>query len=323
MIKKIEHTKLYLGPMTKNIVDGVIEYNDFKSVGLIASRRQIDSKSGYVNDWTTSTFVKYVKSKNNDILVCRDHGGVYQGRFYDNGTDSLTFDAINGMDIIHIDPWKAKNIDYCIGYTIFIIDKCMKQSKTCLFEVGTEQSIYEMTASDLDYFLDMLKHNLGNEFSRIVYAVIQSGTSLKAGENTGNYDEERLKDMLEVCDKYGIFSKEHNGDYLDPKAIKNKFSLGLTAINIAPEVAHIETNIILDNIDNVGIESWFNLCIEDGQWAKWFDDDFVAEENKIEVLSLCGHYVLSHCEFSKIFDLDSISTEVIKNICAFLEERNI
>ena len=47
---------------------------------LIASRRQIETKKlnhGYVNNWSTEKFSSYVQKKNNNIILCRDHGGPY------------------------------------------------------------------------------------------------------------------------------------------------------------------------------------------------------------------------------------------------------
>ena len=53
-------TKLFIGPMSKNIVDVVAEKcnNSDVSLGLIPSRRQIEHDGGYVNNWTTEEFVK-------------------------------------------------------------------------------------------------------------------------------------------------------------------------------------------------------------------------------------------------------------------------
>ena len=50
---------------------------------MIASRRQIDGKEfggGYVNNWDTKSFSKYVKKrdKKRKIILCRDHGGPWQ-----------------------------------------------------------------------------------------------------------------------------------------------------------------------------------------------------------------------------------------------------
>ena len=59
-------TLLGVGPMSKNIVDASIELSDKHNIPimLIASRRQIESQiygGGYVNNWTTNDFSKYVK----------------------------------------------------------------------------------------------------------------------------------------------------------------------------------------------------------------------------------------------------------------------
>jgi len=78
MREQIEKTKLFLGPMTKNIVDGVVVC---KNVGLIPSRRQVDHTGGYVNNWTTETFSSYVRITNKSTLICRDHGGIGQVPF--------------------------------------------------------------------------------------------------------------------------------------------------------------------------------------------------------------------------------------------------
>ena len=67
-IKKKMYIIMCAGPMSKNFVDSCIEYTRNKNFPfmLIASRRQIDAESlggGYVNEWTTETFSKYVKKK--------------------------------------------------------------------------------------------------------------------------------------------------------------------------------------------------------------------------------------------------------------------
>ena len=61
-------TLLGVGPMSLNCVDSVLELsNEYNApIILIASRRQIDSEQfngGYVNNWTTSEFTKYIRNK--------------------------------------------------------------------------------------------------------------------------------------------------------------------------------------------------------------------------------------------------------------------
>ena len=63
--------KFFIGPMSRNVVDAVIEVNketDLK-IGFIPSRRQVESDGGYVNNWTTKMFSNYVKSKSNSIFI--------------------------------------------------------------------------------------------------------------------------------------------------------------------------------------------------------------------------------------------------------------
>ena len=90
-------TYLGIGPMSQNCVDVTIDLaNNYECpFFLIASRRQIDSEQfggGYVNNWTTEKFAKYVleKSKKGNIYLCRDHGGPwhqcgYRGPVSDDG----------------------------------------------------------------------------------------------------------------------------------------------------------------------------------------------------------------------------------------------
>ena len=49
--------KYFIGPMSKNVVDAVIEFDG--NFGFIPSRRQVDYNDGYVNNWTTEKFFKY------------------------------------------------------------------------------------------------------------------------------------------------------------------------------------------------------------------------------------------------------------------------
>lgn len=318
-IDRIKNTRLYLGPMSKNIVDAIISYVNHQNItlGLIASRRQVDYNSGYVNNWTTRTFCKYVRNKTKNLILCRDHGGIAQGKTYDIGLESLATDAIC-MDIIHIDPWKVLNVKEAVDYTILAMQQCNKVKNDCYFEIGTEEAIRKMSIYDLHYLLETIKLEIPELFNRIVYLVIQSGTAIQAGKNIGKYDETKLLQMIDLCNQYNILSKEHNGDYLSSRQIKHKLKIGLSAINIAPELAHLETSILLKHLTNSKINQWFNLCIQDGQWKKWFQEDFKPENDKHEVLKLCGHYVLSNENFSNIFDLQTISSQVTDEIYNYI-----
>ena len=177
-------TKFFIGPMSKNVVDSIIEFNKIRNenVGIIPSRRQVEFNGGYSNNWTTRGLREYAPS----LIIKRDHSGPHQGNIEDDGYKSLREDC-NYMDIIHIDPWK-KYPSYKDGlkWTIEMIEYCFKENSKIKFEVGTEQSIRRFEAHELDNLMIDLEKKLSPAiFDNIQYLVIQSGTSLKENENTG------------------------------------------------------------------------------------------------------------------------------------------
>jgi hypothetical protein len=302
--EKLKNTKFYIGPMSKNIVDTILDFsiNEKTNVGIIPTRRQIDYNGGYVNDWTTDNFFKYVENKKNDhIIFERDHGGINQGVYQDNGTSSLYTDA-KLFDIIHIDPWRYYNSPSyrfdALKETANNIKYINKLNPNCFFEIGTEESIYKFDEIKLKQMLIYLKNDLGNElFDKIIYCVIQSGTKLEGTKNIGNFNINRLKKMLNVCDEYNILSKEHNGDYLTPEQLKLRFDVGLSAINIAPEFGVYETDILLEYMNNEQIEKFFKICYLSNKWEKWVNEKFNPMKDKIELIRICGHYNFSNPEF--------------------------
>lgn len=291
--------------MSLNVVDTVLE-NNIKNVGFIPSRRQIEFNGGYVNNWTTESFSKYVNGR---VAIERDHGGPLQGKKdADLGDDALSFqgDTI-WFDIIHIDPWKQhKNVQEAAQVTARWMQWCdsIPTTGNCLYEVGTEEAIRKLETSELEQFIKILKSILNKDlFSKIAYLVIQSGTSLREDTNTGHYDADRLSSMLKLCSDYGLMSKEHNGDFLSVESIKERFDLGLNAINIAPEFGQIETQCYIDYFkknapDNLDL--MFKICLESGQWKKWVSSYFDPYNNKEKLIKITGHYIFSDPEFLKI-----------------------
>ena len=291
------YPKYYIGPMSQNIVDAIIEFCDETNnkIGLIPSRRQVEWDGGYVNNWTTEIFSKYTDK----LILKRDHSGPGQGYTDDDGFKSLEYDC-KYLNMIHIDPWKKyPTYEEGLTWTLKMIKFCYNKNPNIEFEVGTEESIRRFSPTDIDILLTDLKLNLTNkEFNQIKYAVIQSGTSLKGINQTGNYDSERLKEMIAVARKYKLISKEHNGDYIPSDLIKEKMSLGLDSINIAPEFGLIETQTYLDN--NIDINKFWEICYKSKRWEKWVNPDFDPFIQKEDLIKICGHYVLSNSEFLKI-----------------------
>jgi hypothetical protein len=317
-----KNPKIFLGPMSKTIVDSVIDFVNKNSVcfGLIPSRRQIEKDGGYVNNWTTKSFIDYIKTKTDNVLLVRDHCGPSQGILEDDGIESFIEDC-KYFDVIHIDVWK-KHTKYFEGLnkTIEFINLGYEYNTNLLYEVGTEEAIRKFSVEELDNFLSDLKTSLNPHiFSKIKYLVIQSGTKLEKNNNTGNYNPEKMKDMINLAKKYNLISKEHNADYLSNEILEEKFKAGLDSINIAPEIGQIETKTILSEIKKINSDylfnNFFDICLNSKKWIKWVSEDYLPEKNKEELINICGHYVFSHQKFKEIKDsLPDIDIKIKKNI---------
>lgn len=319
----MKYPKYYIGPMSKNIVDAIIEFcNETNNIiGLIPSRRQVEWNGGYVNNWTTKDFSNY----SNNLLLKRDHAGPGQGYTDDDGYESLKHDCKH-LNMIHIDPWK-KYPKYKDGlfWTMEMIEYCYNINPCIEFEIGTEESIRKFEAEELNQLIKDLKFNLESKiFNQIKYLVIQSGTSLKGNLNTGKFNKNRLLDMIKVAKSWSLLSKEHNGDYIPIDLIKEKMLLGLDSINIAPEFGQIETKVYLNKIKNntelFGI--LYKICYNSNRWKKWVNKNFNPENNKEELINICGHYILSSNEFiSKIkSNFEDIDLEIKMKIKEKLNE---
>ena len=298
----------FFAPITKNVVDTIILFSlkhPEYEITFIPSRRQIEyNNTGYVNNWNTEDFTKYVKDKNNKIIIERDHSGPSQGLFEDDGFESLTNDA-KYFDIIHIDPWKKYyDIDEGIASTVKMINHCYTINPNLLYEICTEEAIRPFTVEEIDYIVQQIKDQLDESiFLKIKYLVIQCGTKLSEKKNTGNFDENKLKQMLNIAKKYNMIAKEHNGDWVSLSTIKKKYELGLTCINIAPEFGEIETSVILNRIKNTSNEEYqkfYEICLDSGKWKKWVTSDFDYINNKDDLILICGHYNFTNPEFLEI-----------------------
>jgi len=291
----MRYPKYYIGPMSKNVVDCVIKHGQQHSVGLIPSRRQIDYCGGYVHNWTTQTFSEYIRSSDSFVLLCRDHGGENQGQELDDGLLSFLNDSKH-FDIIHVDPFRVSNtmLD-AAEKTKNVIQKL--SNPNLMYEVGTEEAIYKYQPEELKWFLDYLKMGLTEEqFSQIKYAVVQSGTrlDLSTRTNIGNFNKRRLKSFIKVVKKFGLMSKEHNGDYLtDSFDVEVRFESGLDAINIAPEFGQIESEYYLEECrkDEALFDELYSICYNSGKWKKWVKD--IKRISKAQLIMTCCHYVLS------------------------------
>jgi len=328
MSSKTSHPGLFVGPMSKTVVDACIEFSNASGtpIGLIPSRRQVDWDRGYVNGWTTKTLAEYVRPRGRHVVLERDHGGAAQGDTSDDGMESFAHDAA-AFDIIHVDPFKAcKTLDSAAEYTADVINRFADRSQ-CDFEIGTEEALFPMAIADARKFFEAVRLKTGRNFERVRYLVVQFGTKLLGARNTGCFDRDRAAGMVAVCREFGKLSKEHNGDYLSAEGVRERRQLGLDAINIAPEMGGIESECILDAIEAAGDDrqrdEFLECCLETGRWKKWFPPDFDPRHNPTEVLRACGHYCFSTPRFGTFMqhmDGDRIVVKAKEAIKARLQE---
>ena len=313
----------FFGVISKNQVDSIINYSlEYENVKItfIPSRRQIEYNGGYVNNWTTQEFSEYVKNLNPKIKIERDHGGPGQGLIDDDGFDSLEEDC-KYFDLIHIDPWKKyQKLDDGIKWTINMINFCYILNPNIEYEIGTEESIRPFTLEDIETIIISIKNNLEEHiYKKIKYCVVQCGNGLCNGKNSGKFDKNKLKNMVDLVNKYNFISKEHNGDWVSINIIKEKKELGLECINIAPEFGMIESSIILENIKNnrEHYNKIYELCLKSEKWKKWVNSDFDYKTQKDELILITCHYIFSYDEFKEIRNCyDNINEDIkdkIKN----------
>jgi hypothetical protein len=308
--------KYFICPMSKNIVDSVLELEN-PTFGLLPTRRQIDWNGGYVNGWNTESFYKYVKDINPNIILERDHSGPMQGAENDNGYITHTHDA-NYFDIIHLDPWKyTQNHILGIKETIDSIKYIHYLNPNVKFEILTEEAIKSFSDNELIDIMQYLIKNLSEEeYDSIVYIVIQSGVGLDLVKkvNTGVFDLNKLKTQSLLFKSFGKQIKEHNGDYLQTPELQIRFQNGLNSINIGPEIAQIETMTYLKHMTEIQIDEFYKICLDSKKWERWVSDDFDFSDKK-KLIEVCGHYCFNLYDMPKV---DDIVKKNIKNKLKFL-----
>ncbi|MFZ2412258.1 MAG: class II D-tagatose-bisphosphate aldolase, non-catalytic subunit, partial [Candidatus Methanoperedens sp.] len=273
-------TLLGVGPMSKNCVDAAIELsNDYEiPLMLIASRRQIEADDlggGYVNNWSTERFCEYVIERDlkGKIILARDHGGPWQNDFekeqklslrnaMDSAKKSFQVDIESGFEMIHIDASVDIFSDLSVDETLLRIFElyefcwsiAQKNKRKIIFEIGSEkQSGSNRNQFDSEYVIsETIDFCVKNNLPRPSFVVIQTGTKVLETKNVGTFDTPiRIKDelpaeieipkILDICNKYNIFLKQHNTDYLSDEALAWHPKLGIHSANVAPEFGVAET----------------------------------------------------------------------------------
>ena len=336
-LRKRRCTLLGVGPMSVNCVDAAIELSNEHEVPilLIASRRQIDSEDfggGYVNNWTTEEFARYVidRDKKGEILLARDHGGPWQNtkekdenlslrRAMESAKNSYRADLEAGFQILHIDPsvdiHGRPDVDEVLDRVFELYEFCWSQAQQLrqevIFEIGTEeQSGSTNSQEELDYTLNAVQQFCKKyQLPQPSFVVIQCGTRVMETRNVGSFDspvrvaeelpaEIQLPKMIEICSRYGILMKEHNTDYLSDEALQWHPRLGIHAANVAPEFGVIESRALIEILELNNLtklsERFMQLAFDSNKWNKWMLPNTRATDRDRSVIA--GHYIFSTAE---------------------------
>ena len=354
LVKK-NKTLLGVGPMSKNCVIAATKLsNRFNfPLMLIASRRQIDSLEmggGYVNSWNTSQYSEFVNSidKKKTVILCRDHGGPWQNNkelenqfstkeAMKSAKKSFEEDIKNNFKIIHIDtsvsPSNKKiSINKSLNRFYELFEHCnifaQKEKKRIFFEIGTEeQSGSTNTPEELEYTLNEIKKFCKKtKFDLPSFVVIQAGTKVLETKNVGSFEsplrienelavEIQLPKMIEICEKYKIYMKEHNTDYLTNNSLSLHPKLGIHAANVAPEFGVAETKALIELLveykQNFFLDEFLDISYNSNKWKKWLIPN--SKIDKYDKAIISGHYIFSNKKFLNLKD----------KVKVFLNKKNI
>ena len=317
-----------VGPMSPNCMEAIYSYSHDKEciIELIASRRQIECKKfggGYVNNWSTEEFgthiskmkAKYPKSR---VVVCRDHGGPWQGYHEESipfpeamarAKASFEADILSGFDLLHIDPSIDGDREFELSRALLaaceLLSHCSafaaSHGRKILFEIGTEENVGKATSSEvfeygLKHIMDFCKRE---KIEPPLFVVGQTGSLVKEMRQVGNFDFDGAKKLVATAAKYGVSLKEHNADYLSDYQLSERDEAKIPSMNVAPEFGVIESRVFLDMCMAKGrhdmVQKFLALSIASGKWKKWLVDKSKISDYDIGMIS--GHYVFATQEF--------------------------
>ncbi len=276
---------LCVGPMSMNTINSINQFSKRykKYITIVCSRNQIESEKlggGYVNNFTTENFSKYIKKLDNKyLLIGRDHGGPkHQDKKSKNfqieianSKKSLECDIKSGFKQIHIDTVFAKKrkFDLAIELYNFCQQKSKKFKNRVSYEIGVNFHGDQFNKDEFSkigkYFYDL---------KDIKFITGTTGSKIKNSKQVGRFNRTNSKLISEKLKKHKILIKDHNCDFLNNKQISMRKHCGISSFNIGPELAYVENNILYKygvNSKNIYYTKFFKKVLETQKWKKWCD----------------------------------------------------
>ena len=300
--------KLGIGPMSSEVIEAVFRYSTLnrRPIMLVSTKNQIDYKNGYVNNWNTSQYSKFIKTLKkkyiySNVMICRDHCGPgFNGNYFLKDVyKTISSDIENNFDLIHIDFSKyKKNYSSILKESKKAILFAQSLKKDIKIEVGTDENSGSLLSpffikdiiNEINFFLEFIKPE---------FYVLQTGSLVLENFQVGKFNSRMLNLLLKKIKKQDIKIKEHNADYLNGQMIAERKKI-INAMNIAPQFGVSQTMLVLSESAKYGINvnNYLNKSYESKKWSKWL---FKSDKNdKYKCALLAGHYNFNSTEYKKI-----------------------
>ena len=315
--------KIGVGPMSADVVDSCLSYSriyDY-SIMIIASRNQADYDSGYA--FTTQQLVSHIKS-NSDydsrrVLICRDHCGPYFSDLDKNldletamsrCRNTIQADIAADFDIIHIDVSRIppEHQERC-SHELF--KYALDLNPNILFEYGTEDNSIENLSAAVDAINTQL--HIAAQYNENVKFIVSRTGSLVKHTQVGAFDAATSRLASTAIHQAGYLFKEHNADYLSRDEVKSRLHNGVDAVNIAPQLGSIQSEVIYNlSRENPLLAKFIDLVINAEYWRKWCSDDIM--DTKTRFIS-AAHYSFGTQDYLNLRSTidDNLFTSALKS----------
>jgi tagatose-1,6-bisphosphate aldolase non-catalytic subunit AgaZ/GatZ len=307
--------KLGVGPISAEIVELCLEYsaNHNYPIMIIASRNQVDHDNGY--SMTTMELSKLTKNNShydsNRMLLCRDHCGPYFSDL-DNGLSlceaiarckqTISSDIDSGFSLIHIDVSKvSNNLKKNVAEELF--EFAIKKNNNIMFEFGTEDNTGN--TSETLHLLNKQIRWVEKYRNNIKYIVSQTG-SLTKQKQIGTFDLQYNQSISELIHSYGYLFKEHNADYLKREQVRLRSLVNVDAINIAPQLGAICSEVLYDLSNNsLLLQKFIDTVLKSEYWKRWCTNDVDSIKTKFIV---SAHYLFGHNDCKNLVNSLNLNT---------------
>ena len=305
--QKKPETNLCVGPMTINTIKSIDKFSkeNKKKIFIICSRNQIENKAlggGYVNNFSTEDFAKYIKKlKNSSLILGRDHGGPFTS---DKKSNSFKKEIINckksfksdikaGFGLIHIDTSFTKNHKFKVALDLynFCFKISQKYRKKISYELGVNFHGDKFNKNEFNKII-----NNFCKLKNVKFITGTTGSKINNSKQVGKFMKDNSKLMSKKLANFDVLIKDHNCDFLNKKQINLRKKCGIYSFNIGPELAYAENDILYDfgmKSKNKSFKIFFKQVLKSKKWKKWCNRN---SPNRLK-FSSSAHYLYNETSF--------------------------